>query len=317
MVVTTMSAIAPFITALATEPNKVPHIGWLGSYSETLPAYQGFRDGLRELGYIPGENVIVDARWAEGKLERLPSLASELASLNVNVMLVGGEDGLKAAKAASATIPIVVVTCDPMDRLVASIARPGGKATGFTCISSELTNKRLQILKEFVPQLNRVAVLYRAADIGKSSEFGDLNQAAAKLDVTVKAYVAGTNAEIGNAFTDMDKNRTQGLVILADSFMNSRLKTLADLALGNHLPTIYGFREFTDAGGLMSYGANRREELKQAASYIDKILKGADPGGLPIQLPTTFEFVVNLRTAKALNLTVPQSAFILANEVIE
>jgi putative ABC transport system substrate-binding protein len=306
----------PF-TVSAFDAPKVPRIGWLGSYAATNPAYQGFHDGLRELGYIEGKNVIIEARWAEGKFDRLPALARELANLHVDVLLVGGEDGLKAAKEATATIPIVVVTCDPLDKLVASIARPGGKATGVTCISSELTAKRLQILKELMPQLTRVAVLYHSADIAKSTEYTDLIQAASKLNLTLRSIVAGSENEISAAFADMTNDSSEALVILADSFMNFHIKTLANLALKHHLPTIYGFREFADAGGLVSYGASRRHQIKRAASYIDKILKGSDPGDLPIELPTKFEFIINLHTAKALNVTIPPSMQILADEVIE
>ena len=205
----------PF-TVSALDAPKVPRIGWLGSYAATNPAYQGFHDGLRELGYIEGKNVIIEARWAEGKFDRLPALARELANLNVNVLLVGGEDGLKAAKEATATIPIVVVTCDPLDKLVASIARPGGKATGVTCLSSELTAKRLQILKELMPQLTRVAVLYHSADIAKSTEYNDLIQSATKLNLTLRGFVAGSENEISAAFADMTNDALQALIILAD-----------------------------------------------------------------------------------------------------
>lgn len=317
LLVTFLCSIALVVSAPAPHAQKLPRIGWLGSYSETLPAYQGFRDGLRELGYVEGKNVIIEARWAEGKLDRLPLLARELANLNVDVMLVGGEDGLKAAKEATATVPIVVVTCDPLDKLVVSIARPGGKATGLTCISSDLTTKRLQILKEFVPKADRVAVLYRSASIAKSTEYSDLMAAASKLNVTLKGYVASSETELIKAFTDIESDTSQALVVLADTFMNSHVGMLADLTLKKRLPTMYGFREFVDAGGLVSYGASRRDELKRAASYIDKILKGADPGDLPIELPTKFELAVNVRTAKLLNLTVPSSLLALADEVIE
>lgn len=301
----------------ALDAPKLPRIGWLGNYSPNFPNYQGFHQGLRELGYIEGKNVTIEARWAEGKLDRLPGLARELAGLNVDVLLVGAEEGLRAAKQATATIPIVVVTCDPLDKLVASIARPGGKATGVTCISSELTTKRLQVLKDLMPQLARVAVLYHSADDAKSTEYNDLIQAAGGLNLAFRSFVIRSESELGAAFSDIAADSPQALIILANPFMNFRVRTLSSLALKHRLPTIYGFREYADAGGLISYGASRRENYRRAATYIDKILKGANPGDLPIELPTKFELVINLKAAKAIDLTVPATLLALADEVIE
>ena len=305
------------LTGQAQEAAKLPRLGWLGNYSATTPVYDAFRQGLRELGYIDGKNIIIEARWADGKFERLPGFARELALLKVDVFLVGSEIGLKAAKEASATIPIVVVTCDPLDKLVASIARPGGKATGLTCISSEISAKRLQLLKEVIPQLTRVAVLYNSADHDKVSEYNDLVRAAANLNLTLWAFEASSGGEISAAFPSIMGDQAQALVILSDLLMNFHIKTLANLALKYRLPTIYGFREFADAGGLISYGANRREQLRRAASYIDKILKGSDPSDLPVELPTKFELVINLKTAKTLGLTIPPALITTADEVIE
>ena len=211
------------------EVARLPRIGWIGNYSATSPVYEGFRQGLRELGYADGKNVIIDARWADGKFDRLPGFARELVLRKVDVFLVGSEIGLNAAKEASATIPIVVVTCDPLDRLVKSIARPGGKATGLTCISSEISAKRLQILKEIIPQLTRVAVLYNSSDHDKISEYNDLVQAAGRLNLVLKAFEASSAAEIGAAFQSMVHDHTRALVILADPLMNFNIKMLADL----------------------------------------------------------------------------------------
>jgi len=205
------------LAADAQQPNKLPRLGWLPTFAPTSPIYDGFRQGLRELGYVEGKNIIIETRWAEGNLDRLPELARELARLNVDVMLVGGDQGLQAAKEASTTIPIVVSSCDPLDSLVASIARPGGKATGMTCISSELVGKRLQMLKEFVPALARVAVLYNPEDRNKAWEYKQIQEAARTLKLTVRAFEARSATEIDKAFAGMADDHSRALVIFADA----------------------------------------------------------------------------------------------------
>jgi putative ABC transport system substrate-binding protein len=294
---------------------KLPRVGLLGNHSPTLPLYDGFRQGLREAGYVEGRNIIIEARYAEGNLDRLPELARELARLNVNVMFVAGDQGLRAAKEASGTIPIVVSACDPLDSLVSSIARPGGKATGLTCISSDLASKRLQMLKELVPALSRVAILYNPEDHNKALEYRQAQEAARTLNLTLRAFEARSAGEIDKAFAGMAGD--QALLIFADALMVFHEKKLADLTLQNRLPAIFGFREFTDLGGLISYGANLRDQYRRAASYVNKILKGANPGDLPIEQPTRFELIINLKTAKALGLEVPLQLQQLADEVIE
>jgi putative ABC transport system substrate-binding protein len=301
----------------AQQAEKLPRLGWLGNYAATLPIYEGFRQGMRELGYVEGKNFIIEGRWAEGNLDRLPELARELARLNVNVMYVGGDQGLRAAKEATTTIPIVVLACDPLDSLVTSIARPGGKATGLTCISSDLAGKRLQLLKELVPALARVAVLYNPEDRNKALENKQTQEAARSLQLTVRAFEARSAAEIDKAVAGMADEHAQALVIFADPLMVFHEKKLADLSLQNRLPAIFGFREFADLGGLVSYGASLREQHHRAAWYVDKILKGANPGDLPIEQPTRFELVINLKTAKALGIEVPVHLQQLADEVIE
>ena len=303
------------LAADAQQVEKLPRVGLLGNHSPTLPLYDGFRQGLREAGYVEGRNIIIEARYAEGNLDRLPELARELARLNVNVMFVAGDQGLRAAKEASDTIPIVVSACDPLDSLVASIARPGGKATGLTCISSDLASKRLQMLKELVPALSRVAILYNPEDHNKALEYRQAQEAARTLNLTLRAFEARSAGEIDKAFAGMADD--QALLIFADALMVFHEKKLADLTLQNRLPAIFGFREFTDLGGLISYGANLRDQYRRAASYVDKILKGANPGDLPIEQPTRFELIINLKTAKALGLEVPLQLQQLADEVIE
>ena len=301
----------------AQQAGKLPRLGWLQNYLPTFSAYEGFREGLRELGYVEGKNIIIEARSAEGNLDRLPGLARELVRLNVDVLYVGGDQGLRAAKQATGTIPIVVLACDPLDSLIVSLARPGGSATGLTCISSDLAGKRLELLGKLVSGLSRVAVLYNPEDTNKAPEYRLTQDAARKLNLTVRAYEVSNPPQFGAAFEGMAQARSQALMILADAFMNFHAKHVADLALSGGLPAIYGFREFPNAGGLVSYGANLREEQKLAARYIDKIFKGTKPSDLPVQEPTKFELVLNLKTAKALGLTIPPDVLAIADEVIE
>jgi putative tryptophan/tyrosine transport system substrate-binding protein len=307
----------PPLASNAQQAAKLHRLGWLGNNSPTFPPYQGFRDGLRELGYVEGKNISTEARWAQGNLDRLPELAHELSRLNVDVLFVAGDQGLRAAKEATATIPIVVAACDPLDSLVASIARPGGKATGLTCISSELAGKRLQMLKELVPALSRVAVLYNPGDRNKASEYKQVQEAARSMNLTLRVFEARSSGEIDSAFVGMTSDHAQALLALADPLMNFHVGKLADLGLKNRLPAIYGFREFADAGGLISYGASLHWTFRRAAFYVDKIFKGANPGDLPIEQPTTFELVINLKTAKTLGITLPASLLAIADEVIE
>jgi len=224
------------LAADAQQVEKLPRVGLLGNHSPTLPLYDGFRQGLREAGYVEGRNIIIEARYAEGNLDRLPELARELARLNVNVMFVAGDQGLRAAKEASDTIPIVVSACDPLDSLVASIARPGGKATGLTCISSDLASKRLQMLKEVVPALSRVAILYNPEDHNKALEYTQAQEAARTLNLTLRAFEARSAGEIDKAFAGMADD--QALLISADALMVFHEKKLAGLTLQNRLPAI-------------------------------------------------------------------------------
>jgi putative ABC transport system substrate-binding protein len=301
----------------AQQAEKMPRLGWLQTAPPTSPFYESFRQALRKLGYIEGQNISIITRSAKGKLDRLPKLARELADLKIDALFTGADQGLRAAKEATTTIPIVVVVCDPLDSLVASIARPGGKATGLTCISSDLAGKRLQLLTQLVPALSRVAVLYNPEDHNKASEYKQMQEAARNLHLTLRAFEARSADEIDKAFAGIGDDHSQALVILADALMVIQEKQIAGLALKNRLPAIFGFREFADAGGLVSYGAPLHETYRQAASYVDKILKGANPGDLPIQQPTKFELVINQKTAKALDLAIPMALLATADDVLE
>ena len=232
-------------------------------------------------------------------------------------MFTGADQGLRAAKEATTNIPIVVVVCDPLDSLIASIARPGGKATGLTCISSDLAGKRLQLLTELVPALSNVAVLYNPTDHNKASEYKQIEQAAHNLNLKLSAFEARSPDEIDKAFAAIVDEHSQAVVILADALMVIQQEKLAKLALKNRLPAIFGFRAFADAGGLVSYGAPLNETYRRAALFVDKILKGSNPGDIPIEQPTKFELVINQKTAKGLGLTIPVALLATADEVIE
>jgi ABC-type uncharacterized transport system substrate-binding protein len=301
----------------AEQVDKMPSVGVLINSRLTSPHYQAFGQGLRDLGYVDGKNIAIVAKSAEGNPDRFPELARELVRRNVNVMLVGGDQGLRAAKEATDIIPIIVAACDPLDALVASIARPGGKATGLTCISSEMAGKRLQLLRELVPSLARVAVLYNPEDRNKESEYKESQEAASGLKLTLHAYEARSLIEIDRAYARIADDHAQALIIFADVLTVAYQKKLADLALENRLPAMFGFREFVDMGGLISYGSSLPGLWRRAASYVDKILRGASPGDLPIEQPTRFELVVNLKTAITLGLEIPATLLVHADEVIE
>jgi len=303
--------------ARSQQAEKVPRIGWLQGAASTNPIYESFRQGLKDLGYVEGKNVELVIRSANGSLDHLPDLVKDLIGAKVDMLLVGGEQGLRAAKDATSTIPILVVVCDSLDSLTASIARPGGKATGLTCLSSEIAGKRLQLLKEIVPAISRVAVLYNPEDQNKPAELNQMRDAAQKLGLTLSAFEARTTDQIDKAFADIDGAHAQALVILADVLMVTNEKKLGELTLKYRLPAIYGFRGFADAGGLVSYGSSLRDTYVRAASYADKILHGTSPGEIPIEQPTRFYLVVNLKTARTLGLTVPPSVLSLSDDVIE
>jgi putative ABC transport system substrate-binding protein len=303
--------------AFAQQIEKVPSVGVLLTSHLTSPHYQAFRQGLRDLGYIEGKNIAVVARSGEGDPTRFPDFARELVRLKVDVIVAGGDQGLRAAKEATDAIPIIVAACDPLDSLVVSIARPGGKATGLTCISSALASKRLQLLKEILPPLTDVAILYNPEDRNKPVEYKQSQEAAAKLNLTLHAYEARSSIEIDEAFSRIVDDHAQALIIFSDGLTLAHEKWLADLALAKKLPAMFGFREFTEMGGLVSYGSSVTGMWRRVAWYVDRILKGSSPGDLPIEQPTRFEFVVNLKTAKALGLEIPPNVLARADEVIE
>jgi len=314
-----LSLLAPFAVEAQTAKG-LPRIGWVGNMAAPPPpvtALEGLQKGLRELGYVEGQNLLIEYRWAAGKLDRLPDLVAEVVSRKVDVLVVAGQQGLDAAKARAGATPVVLVACDPLEALLGSLARPGGNITGLTCVSSELASKRLEMLKELIPRLSRVAVLHNPGDPNKAIEIRQLDAAARVFAITIQAVALEEPERFEGAFLTMTREHAQALVTLADPFMNFHRRRIAELADRHRLPVIYGFREYVDAGGLMSYGASLSETFHRAATYVHKILKGAKPGDLPVEQPTRFELIINLKTAKALGLTIPQSLLLRADQVIE
>ncbi len=300
---------------------KMARIGWLSTGSTTSHGLllEGFREGLRELGYMEGKNIAIEYRWAEGRLDRLPPLATELVQLKVDVLVTAGSPGIRAAKQATTTIPIVMAAGgDPVGSgYVASLARPGGNITGLSNLAEDLVAKLLELLKNAVPGVSRVAVLSNPANPAHASFRRVIQDAARTLGVTLLPVDARGPHEFDGAFATMIKERAQGLVELPDPMFLTERNRLTDLAVRNRLPAIYGFKEHAAAGGLMAYGVNLRDSYRRAATYVDKILKGAKPADLPIEQPTKFELVINLKTAKALGLTIPPSLLLRADQVIE
>jgi putative tryptophan/tyrosine transport system substrate-binding protein len=288
----------------------------LGSAEDQQNRLALFREPLRELGYEEGKNLVVESRFANSEYEQLPVLARELAGLKIDVFVAAGEPALLAAKENGENIPIVVVSCDPLEKLLGSLRRPGGNATGFTCVSADLVGKRFGLLRSLLPQMGRVAMLYNKRD-NHELEFRDAEEASQLLNIALLRFPVASAADFEPAFKVMKEEKCDALYIFASAFAQGHWKTLAQLALDYRLPAMYGFREFVHRGGLLSYGASNSDAYRCAAALVDKILKGSRPSDLPIEQPTRFELVINARTAKALGLEVPPTLVALADEVIE
>jgi putative ABC transport system substrate-binding protein len=312
--------LAP-LAAGAQQPKKVPRIGVLWPYSPTVasPFAEAFRQGLHGLGYVEGQNIALEQRWAEGRFDRLPSLAAELVRLNVDVIVTASTPAVQAAQQATRMIPIVMtVVSDPVESdFVASLARPGGNVTGLSLMHPELSGKRLQLLKEVVPKVSRVAVLSDPSNPITPPLLRETEAAARALGVQLQLVEARGPTEFDSGFSAMTRGRAGALVVLPNSIFQNERRRIAALAAKSRVPAIYAWREAVDAGGLMAYGANLPDIFRRAATYVDKILKGAKPADLPVEQPTRFELVINLKTAKALGLTIPQSVLIRADQVIQ
>jgi putative ABC transport system substrate-binding protein len=312
--------VAVAVIAEAQQPKKVPRIGFLSVTSSGQdPRLEAFRQGLREMGYVEGKNFTLEYRSAEGKFDRLPALAAEPIRLNVDVIVTQGTPAAAAAKNATSTIPIIVSGgTDPVATgLVSSLARPGGNITGVTIMNEELAGKRLELLKETSPKVSRIGVLWNSANPGAAVVFKQTQSAAQELRLSLQSLEVQTVNDLQGAFEAATRSGVNGLALLATSPITDHLKLVADLAVKNRLPSIYDRSDFVEAGGLMSYGPNVPDMSRRAAIYVDKVLKGANPGDLPVERPTKFELVINLKTAKALGLTIPPVVMMRAEKVIK
>jgi ABC-type uncharacterized transport system substrate-binding protein len=313
----------------AQQPAKVWKIAFFGGSLSAGPSFiQAFQQGLRELGYVEGQNIAIERRYSEGMLERLPDLAAELVRLKVDVIVVDACGApINAASQATSTIPIVVAACNDdlvATGLISSLARPGGNITGLSELTPELGAKRLELLKEVVPRVRRVAVLWKPASSERvsdnfrfwSSDWIEMRAAAQVLGMTLQSAEIRGPEDFDSAFSTMIRERADALIAFSDPLILFNGRRIADLAAKNRLPAVYASREFVEAGGLMAYGPSISDMFRRAASYVGKILKGAKPADLPMEQPTKFELVINLKAARALGLVIPQSLLIRADQVI-
>ena len=306
--------------ARAQQPTKVTQIGYIGAASASAESArrEAFRQGLRELGYVEGKNMVIDDRHAEGNLDRLPALAAELVRLKVDVIVTGGGNATRAAKAATSTIPIVMTNDpDPVGSgFVASLARPGGNITGLSTFAPELAGKRLEILREVVPKLSRVAVLGTSTMPAYAQVIRELELAAKAFGVKLQYLDVLDSKDIETAFRAASKGRADGVLTLTGAILNPLRAQIVELAAKNRLPAMYSDSLYVEAGGLMFYGVNLLDLDRPAATYVDKILKGRTPADLPVEQPMKFEFIVNLQAAKKIGLTVPPNVLVRADKVI-
>jgi putative ABC transport system substrate-binding protein len=308
--------------AKAQQPGKIPRIAYLtGSYLSTMTdRTEAFRQGLRELGYVEGKNINIEWRSAEGKIDRLPALANELVRLKIDVIVTGGPAPTRAAKGETSTIPIVMAQdSDPVGSgFVASLARPGGNITGLATLAPELSGKRLELLKEVVPKLSRVAVFGTSTQPGNAQALKETELAAGALGVKLQYLDVLGPKDIEAAFRAASKGRAGAVLMMVPGRVaNSLREEMVDLAVKSRLPAIYGGRASVEAGGLMGYGVNLPDLDRRAATYVDKILKGAKPADLPVEQPKKFEFIINLKAAKQIGLTIPPNVLVRADKVIK
>jgi putative ABC transport system substrate-binding protein len=305
----------------AQAPAKAPRIGFLSplSPSDAVLWHQAFRLGLRDLGWVEGKNISIEYRYAEGKSDRIPDLAADLVRLKVDVIVASSTSAALPAQKATRVIPIVIAAAgDPVALgLVESLARPSGNVTGLSQMTVELVGKRLELLKEIIPKLSRVAVLWNPQAATSTLNWKEIQLPARQLGLQLHSLEVRSANDFDKAFEDATRARAGALFIMADPVIITNLKRIAGLAAKSRLPSIHNYSEFVDAGGLVAYGVDRADMFRRAATFVDKILKGAKPGDLPIERPTKFELVVNLKTAKALGITIPQSVRFRADRVIE
>jgi putative tryptophan/tyrosine transport system substrate-binding protein len=318
LVVVVLVAVA--VIAEAQQPGKVPRIGFLvANFPSTNPGrVEAFRQGLRDLGYVEGESLVIEWRYAEGKPDRLPPLAAELVRLKVDVIVTAGPAATRPAKEATVTIPIVMgFDNDPVGNgFVASLARPGGNITGVSTLAPEISGKQLELLKEIVLRLSRVAVLGNSNEPGNAQALREVEVAAGAFGVQLQHLDVRDPKDIETAFRAVNKGRADAILMLNSPVLNPHRTQVVNLAVKSRLPVIYGQSEFVEAGGLMTYGVSFTDLFRRAAVYVDKILKGAKPADLPVEQPTKFEFIINLKAAKQIGLTIPPNVLVRADKVI-
>jgi ABC-type uncharacterized transport system substrate-binding protein len=318
--VLSLCALLPALcaSAEAQQATKIPRIGLLRAGAPSDPSVEAFRQGLRQLGYVEGQNIVIEVRYAEEKLDRLADLAAELVRLKVDVIVVQGPQAIPAAKNATKTIPIVMGSPDPVGTgLVASLARPGGNITGLTLISPELGGKRLELLKEIVPGMTRVALLFHSANPANALVLKETEDAAQLLGLKLKTLEVRGSSELDKVIGVVKRDRSQAINFLPSTIFLSERKKIATLVANSQLPAMYYDRLFVEAGGLTSYGPNLADLYRREAVYVDKILKGAKPADLPVEQPMKFEFAINLKTAKQIGLTIPPNVLARADKVIK
>jgi putative ABC transport system substrate-binding protein len=315
------TVILAFFHLVGAQPTKVPRIGYLGGVSPSTNAalIEAFRQGLRELGYVEGKNIVIEWRHHEGKVDRLPALAAELVRLKVDIIITVGPPAARAAKEATVTSPIVMMQVgDPVGSgFVASLARPGGNITGSSTLAPELSGKRLELLKEIVPRLSRVAVLGTSTNPGSAQSLRETELAAGAFGVKLQYLDVLDPKDIETAFRAASKGRAEALLLLGSPITFSQRTQVLDLAIKGRLPAIYAFPEFVEEGGLMTYSVSFTDLFRRAATYVDKILKGAKPADLPVEQPTKFEFIINLKAAKQIGLTIPPNVLARADKVLK
>jgi putative tryptophan/tyrosine transport system substrate-binding protein len=319
-IVIAVTLMAFGVLAEAQQPVKIPRIGLLTWAAPSPPSSPTpFEQGLRQLGYVEGQNIAIERRYASGQMDRLPELAVDLVRLPLDVILTQSFPAALAAKQATSTIPIVVMGAgDPVATgLIASFARPGGNITGVSALETELSGKRLELLKEAFPKLARVAVLWNAADLGMTLKFRQLEQAAQALRVAVQASAVREPKDFDGTFSELIRKRPDALFVITDPLTSLNRKQLVELVTKSRLPAMYENSLYVDAGGLMAYGPSPAENLQRALHHVDKILKGAKPADLPVERATKFELVINLKTAKQINLTIPPNVLARADKVIK
>ncbi len=316
-----LGLLAGSLPAEAQQTGKIPRIGLLvsGTPTATVPLTDAFRGGLRELGYVEAKTIALEIRWGAGKLNRLPTLASELLQLNVEIIITGGSPALRAAMKATSLVPIVMVTgADPVQAgYVASLSRPGGNITGLTTIASDLISKRLELLKEVVPRLSRVAILWDPERRSGQRRFKEAEIAARSLGLKLQSLEVRSRDDFESAFRVATRVGAQALIPLRSPLTVNERKFISTLAIENRLPVIYDDRQFMGSEGFMSYGTKLSDVFRRTTTYVDKILKGAKPADLPVERPTKFDLVINLKRARQLGITIPPSILFRADKVIK